>query len=68
MRGLGRPPNAKWAVDPKAEKRSSQSFLIVFLTGPSFEQPLEADILFSAHDDAQAIVKRLCSYQEKRAT
>lgn len=42
--------------------------IVVFLTSPSFEQTLEADIVFSAQDDPQAIVKRLCSYQEKKAS
>jgi hypothetical protein len=41
---------------------------VVFLTSPSFEHALEADIVFSAQDDPQAIVKRLCSYQEKKAS
>ena len=41
---------------------------VVFLTSPSFEQALEADIVFSAQDDPEAIVKRLCSYQEKKAS
>ena len=39
---------------------------VIFLT--SFEQALEADIVFSAQDDPHAIVKRLCSYQEKKAS
>jgi hypothetical protein len=42
--------------------------IVVFLTSPSFEQTLEADIVFSAQDDPQAIVKRLCLYQEKKAS
>jgi hypothetical protein len=41
---------------------------VVFLTSPSLEQALEADIVFSAQDDPQAVVKRLCSYQEKKAS
>jgi hypothetical protein len=41
---------------------------VVFLTSPSFQQALEADIVFSAQDDPQAIVKMLCSYQKKKAS
>jgi len=41
---------------------------VVFLTGPSFEQALQADIVLSAQDDARAIVKSLCSYQQKKAS
>jgi hypothetical protein len=41
---------------------------VVFLTSPSLEQALEADIVFSAQDDPQAIVKRLCSYPKKKAS
>jgi hypothetical protein len=41
---------------------------VVFLTSPSFQQALEADIVFSAQDDPQSIVKRLCSYQEQKAS
>jgi hypothetical protein len=41
---------------------------VVFLTSPSFEHAPKADIVSSAQDDPQAIVKRLCSYQEKKAS
>jgi hypothetical protein len=41
---------------------------VVFLTSPSFEQAVEADIVLSAQDDPQGVVNRLCAYQEKKAS